>query len=125
VGFGSVALSWLLVYLAPGLWLMYLSRPLMGIGIVRYSVGVALITDRVPYEQRATLLGMTNLTFGAGGLIAPSVGGLLAESLGIQPVFLIAFVVSLAATLLYLATMRRGQPLVAVPAATAGLEGRL
>jgi MFS family permease len=125
LGFGSIALSWLLVYLAPGLWLIYLSRPLVGIGIVRYSVGVALISDRVPYEQRATLLGISNVTFGAGGLIAPSVGGFLAQTMGIQPVFLVAFVVSLLATLLYLRTMQLGQPVMSknVPAATARADG--
>jgi MFS family permease len=123
LGFGSVALSWLFVFLAPGLWLIYISRPLVGIGIVRYSVGVALISDRVPYEQRATLLGLSGMTFGAGGLIAPSVGGYLAQSVGIQPVFLIAFAVSLLATFIYLATMRIGQPAVEIAATTVRLEG--
>lgn len=111
-GFLTSALSWLLVYAAPGLWLMYVARPLMGISIIRYTVGVALISDRVPYEQRATLLGLSNLTFGAGGLIAPSIGGLFAESLGIRQVFLVAFVVQALATLLFVLTMRRGQPVV-------------
>lgn len=109
VGFFADTLSWLLVYLAPSLGWMYLARPLAGMSIIRYSVGVALISDRVPYEQRGTLLGLINLTYGAGGLAAPTLGGLIAEASGIQSVFLVAFAVGTAAGLLFLATLRPGQ----------------
>lgn len=110
LGFFSMTVSWLLIYLAPDLLLIYPARVLAGMSIIRYSVGVALVSDRVPYEQRGTLLGLTNLTVGAGGLVAPTVGGLIAESTGIRPVFLIAFAISAAASVLYVLTMRRWQP---------------
>jgi PPP family 3-phenylpropionic acid transporter len=111
-GFLTTCLSWLLVYGATGLPLVYLARVLSGMGIVRYSVGIALLTDRAPNTYLGTLLSLSSLSFGLGGMIGPILGGLVAETAGVRPVFLLAAVVEVAATVLFMRSLRVPQPVL-------------
>ncbi len=108
-GFTTITFSWLLIYLAPDLPLIFIGLPLAGTSIVRYSVGISLISDRVPYKQRATVMGLINLTFGVGGIIAPTLGGMIAENYSARSTFALAFGIDLFATLLFIAVVRLGK----------------
>lgn len=109
-GFVATALSWLLVFQAVTLTPIYVSRILAGMSIIRYTVGVALISDRIPATDRATLIGMTNLSFGVGGFIGPTLGGVVIERTSTRFVFAVAFVINVIASLLYLLQIGRKQP---------------
>lgn len=106
IGFLTITLSWLFIFLAPDLTLIFIGFPLAGMGIIRYTVGVSMISDRVPYRQRGTLIGMINLSFGIGGVIAPTIGGLMAERLGTRNVFLFAFIIDLIAFIIFTMAFR-------------------
>jgi PPP family 3-phenylpropionic acid transporter len=118
-GFFSITLSWLLISLATDLTLVYIALPLAGMSIIRYSVGVSLISDRVAYKERGTLLGMINLTYGIGGIIAPTLGGFVADNLGTQFAFLLAFGINGLALLLFIIALRLGK-LSSHPSASEG-----
>jgi PPP family 3-phenylpropionic acid transporter len=119
-GFFSITMSWLLIYLAGDLALVYIALPLAGMSIIRYSVGVSLISDRVPYKERGTLLGMINLTYGIGGIIAPTLGGFVADHFGSIFTFLLAFGINGLALLIFIMALRLGKlsPRPSVPEGT-------
>jgi PPP family 3-phenylpropionic acid transporter len=105
-GYLAIAASWLLLYLASDLTLILFVNPLVGLSIVRYSVGVSLISDRAPSGQLGTLLGLFALTSGLGGIIGPTVGGEIAEKFGMRNIFLMAFILGGLACLLYVVIIR-------------------
>lgn len=106
IGFLTITLSWLLIFLAPDLTLVFVGFPLAGMGIIRYTVGVSMISDRVPSRQRGTLIGMINLSFGIGGIFAPTIGGLMAERIGTRYIFLFAFIIDFIAFLIFALAIR-------------------
>ena len=108
-GYLTVTLSWLLIYLAGDLTLVYIALPLAGMGILRYSGGVSLISDRVPYKERGTLLGLINLTYGIGGIIAPTLGGFVADQFGTHKTFLLAFGINALALSLFILALKLGK----------------
>jgi MFS family permease len=108
-GFAAITLSWLLIYLAPDLTLIFIGLPLAGSSIVRYTVGVSFISDRVPNKQRATVMGLINMTFGVGGIIAPTLGGMIAENFGARNTFALALFIGIFATLLFITVVRLGK----------------
>lgn len=109
IGFLTVTLSWLLIYLSGDLTLVYIAFPLAGMGIIRYSVGVSLISDRVRYKERGTLLGLINLTYGIGGIVAPTLGGFVADQFGTQKAFLLAFGINALALSLFIIALKSGK----------------
>ena len=117
LAFTSLTLSWLLAYWATDLRLMYLAFPLAGLSIARYTVGVSLVSDRIPYNQRGTILGLLSLSVGLGGFISPTVGGVIADNFGVRSVFFMAFAVDFLALLLLWVGIRMGR---LAPQASAG-----
>jgi MFS family permease len=107
IGFISTTLTWLLIFIAPSLTLIYIASGLNGVGIIRHSTGVTLIADRVNYNERGTLLGLSYAMFGVAGLVAPSLGGVIAEHFGTQSVFMIAAIFSAIAVAFFWFIMRR------------------
>ena len=107
IGFLAGSFSWLLIFIAQDLLLVYLAVVLNGVAFVRYSVGVALITDRAPENQRATLMSLSNINFGLGGIFGPMIGAAIVARLQIRAVFLVAFCVNALGSLVYLVQVVR------------------
>jgi MFS family permease len=107
IGFITTTLTWLLIFLAPSLTWIYFASALNGVGIIRHSTGVTLIADRVDYNERGTLLGLSYAMYGVAGLIAPTLGGIAAEWIGPRSIFMIAAIFSAAAVVFFVVTMRR------------------
>lgn len=84
------AVVFLIIYFSSDYLGLIFAHSLLGLSIVRYTVGAALITDWFPRNLRGTILGAQAITFGVGGFIAPSLGGVLAEYSGIRLVFIVA-----------------------------------
>jgi MFS family permease len=123
IGFIAPTVTLLLIYLSSNLTLLYPASILNGVGIIRYTVGVATITDRVPYEERGSLLGFYYITYGMGGMIAPFIGGILAERFGVRSTFLLAFIVDVIATVLFILKMGGNRNMLASTTSPALIEG--
>ncbi len=74
---GSVmSFAWL--GLADALWMLFAARALGGVFGANIAVAQAYIADITPPEDRAKGMGMMGAAFGAGFVIGPAIGGLLA-----------------------------------------------
>lgn len=87
-GFGVYVLGSLLCGLAPSVeWLIGL-RALQGIGsAILTSVGLAIVTDVFPANERGRAIGVAGAVLSSGVVIGPTLGGLLVDALGWQWVF--------------------------------------
>ncbi|MBK8215139.1 MAG: TCR/Tet family MFS transporter [Myxococcales bacterium] len=73
------AVDYLLMALAPTLWLLFLGRALSGLtGASAPAVG-AYIADVTPPEKRAQSFGTMGMMFGIGFVVGPMIGGLLGD----------------------------------------------
>jgi MFS family permease len=96
LGAVCTALSALLAYLAVDLALFYPVIVLMGIGNVAYwTIGLALSLDYGEEHERPVYVGMANTLIAPATILAPFLGGLLADSAGYRTTFIVAAVVGL------------------------------
>jgi MFS family permease len=109
LGFITTMITWALIFFAPSLSLIYVASGLNGVGIIRHSAGVTLIADRINYNERGTLMGLSYLMYGVAGLVAPSLGGVAAQRFGTQSVFIIAAIFSGVAVVFFWTVMRKDQ----------------
>ncbi len=79
VSLAGAAISYVVMALAPQLWMLMLGRAVAGLTSANVSVATAYITDITPSEQRARRFGLMGAMFGAGFIIGPVLGGLLGE----------------------------------------------
>jgi DHA1 family tetracycline resistance protein-like MFS transporter len=70
-------LDYLLMALAPSLWLLFLGRLISGVTSASISTAYAYIADVLPPERRAKGFGLLGVAFGLGFVLGPAVGGLL------------------------------------------------
>ena len=75
----GAAINYIVMALAPRLWLLMVGRAVAGLTSANVSVATAYITDITPGEQRARRFGLMGAMFGAGFIIGPVLGGLLGE----------------------------------------------
>ncbi len=75
----GLGLHYLLIALAPSLWVMLLARMLGGITGASFSVANAYASDVTPPEQRAKAFGQIGAVFGVGFICGPMLGGLLGD----------------------------------------------
>jgi DHA1 family tetracycline resistance protein-like MFS transporter len=78
----GTGLDYILMALAPALWVLMVGRVLNGITSASISTASAYIADTMPPETRSAGLGMIGAAFGVGFVIGPAMGGLLG---GIEP----------------------------------------
>lgn len=71
-------LDFVLMALAPGLFLLFVGRLLSGIFAATISTSFAYIADITEPERRAARFGLIGAAFGAGFVIGPALGGFLA-----------------------------------------------
>jgi MFS family permease len=93
------------------LWPVFIIQVLAGVSQARYTLYTVFMSDLVPYERRATAIGLQQLVVGIGMVVAPVLGGLVAEELGVRAIFAVAGLASALATLLFgLTSLSRGDP---------------
>lgn len=74
-----MALDYVLMALASALWVLLLGRVIGGITAATQSTATAYMADISTPQERAARFGLVGAAFGAGFVIGPVVGGLLAE----------------------------------------------
>ncbi|WP_199099857.1 TCR/Tet family MFS transporter [Dyella sp. ASV21] len=73
----GLAINFVLLALAPTLWLLFVARVLLGMTAASFTTANAYIADITPKEKRAAAFGILGSAFGLGFIIGPGVGGFL------------------------------------------------
>ncbi|MCK9538980.1 TCR/Tet family MFS transporter [Dokdonella sp.] len=73
----GLGLDFLVMALAPVLWLLFVGRIASGICAASFSTANAYIADVTPKERRAGAYGMLGAAFGIGFIVGPALGGAL------------------------------------------------
>ena len=73
----GLGLDYLIMALAPALWVLFVGRVLAGIFSATVSTAQAYIADITPPEKRAAAFGMLGAAFGLGFVLGPALGGVL------------------------------------------------
>lgn len=91
---------WTLVGWAPSPEWLVLAQLLWGMAFSGFTLSMALITDLAEESVRTTAIGIINFCWGIGNVLGPSLGGYLADHLGLPIVFRVGALFSLAAGVL-------------------------
>jgi len=75
----GASVNYLLMAIAPSLWMLFLARAIAGLSSANVSVANAYITDVTPEDKRARRFGLMNAMFGLGFIIGPILGGALGD----------------------------------------------
>jgi MFS transporter, DHA1 family, tetracycline resistance protein len=75
----GLGIHYILIAIAPSLWVMLLARLLGGITGASFSVANAYLADVSPPEERAKSFGRIGAAFGLGFICGPPLGGVLGE----------------------------------------------
>ena len=75
----GLGLDYILMALAPSLWVLFIGRVISGITAASFSVASAYVADVTPPAKRAAAFGMVGAAFGVGFMFGPAIGGLLGE----------------------------------------------
>lgn len=73
----GLGIDFIVMALAPVLWVLFLGRAVSGMCAASFSTANAYIADITPREKRAATFGMLGAAFGIGFIIGPALGGLL------------------------------------------------
>lgn len=87
-------LDFLLIALAPSLWVIFIARLLGGITGAGFTVASAYVADVTAPEKRTQGMGMIGAMFGVGFIVGPMIGGFLGEY-GVRVPFYAAALVAL------------------------------
>ncbi|MFC7100555.1 MFS transporter [Nonomuraea rubra] len=88
LGLATYTLAALLAGLAPNAWVIVVMRALQAVGgAMLLTNSAALISDAFPRERLGEGMGVYVASFSIAGLVGPTLGGVLAESLGWRWVF--------------------------------------
>jgi DHA1 family tetracycline resistance protein-like MFS transporter len=79
VSLAGAAIDYVVMAVAPELWMLLLGRAIAGLTSANISVATAYITDITPEDKRARRFGLFNAMFGAGFIVGPMLGGLLGD----------------------------------------------
>lgn len=79
VSLAALAVDYVIMALAPTLWLLFVGRLLAGIAGATYSTATAYIDDVTPRAQRSAAFGLVGAGFGVGFVLGPALGGLMGE----------------------------------------------
>lgn len=79
VSLAGAAIDYVIMALAPHLWLLVLGRAISGITSANMAVATAYITDITTEEERAQRFGLFHAMFGVGFIIGPVIGGILGD----------------------------------------------
>jgi MFS transporter, DHA1 family, tetracycline resistance protein len=73
----GLSINFVLLAIAPTLWMLLVARVLLGITAASFTTANAYIADITPKEKRAAAYGVLGSAFGVGFIIGPGVGGFL------------------------------------------------
>jgi MFS transporter, DHA1 family, tetracycline resistance protein len=73
----GLGIDFIVMALAPVLWLLFVGRAVSGVCAASFSTANAYIADIVPKEKRAAAFGTLGAAFGIGFIIGPALGGFL------------------------------------------------
>ena len=73
----GLGIDFIVMALAPTLWLLFLGRCISGICAASFSTANAYIADITPREKRAAAFGFLGAAFGIGFIVGPALGGFL------------------------------------------------
>lgn len=79
ISLAGAAVNYVVMAVAPSLWLLLLGRAIAGLTSANISVATAYITDITPEDRRAKRFGLFNAMFGAGFILGPVLGGILGD----------------------------------------------
>ncbi|WDQ98662.1 Tet(A)/Tet(B)/Tet(C) family tetracycline efflux MFS transporter [Devosia sp. J2-20] len=79
VSLAGAALDYLVMAVAPELWMLVLGRAISGMTGANMAVATAYITDISSEEERAKRFGLFHAMFGIGFIIGPVLGGVLGD----------------------------------------------
>lgn len=74
-----LGVDYLVMAMAPSLWVLFVGRILAGIAGATYSTANAYIADVTPREGRAAAFGLVGAGFGVGFVLGPVIGGIMGE----------------------------------------------
>ncbi len=93
ISLGVIAIDYLVMALAGTIWLLLVTRIVGGIAAATQATATAYIADISTPEQKAARFGLVGAAFGAGFVLGPAIGGLLA-GFGTRAPFLAAAVLA-------------------------------
>src|SRR6185437_1798666 len=73
----GLGIDFIVMALAPVLWLLFVGRAISGVCAASFSTANAYIADITPREKRATAYGMLGGAFAMGFIVGPALGGFL------------------------------------------------
>lgn len=79
VAIAGFAIDYIVMGLAPVLWVLFIGRALSGMFGATYSTAGAYIADITPPEERGGRFGLIGAAFGLGFIIGPAIGGFLGD----------------------------------------------
>ncbi|MEM9584092.1 MAG: TCR/Tet family MFS transporter [Pseudomonadota bacterium] len=79
ISLGAMAFDYVLMALAGSMWLLIVGRIIGGVTAATHSTAAAFMADISPREKKAQNFGLISAAFGAGFVLGPVIGGLLAE----------------------------------------------
>jgi MFS transporter, DHA1 family, tetracycline resistance protein len=74
----GLGLDYIIMALAPSLWVLLAGRLLAGMTAASFSTAFAYVADVTSFEKRAAEFGKIGAAFGLGFIVGPAAGGLLA-----------------------------------------------
>lgn len=79
VSLAGAAIDYLIMALAPHLWMLVIGRAIAGVTSANMAVATAYITDITTEDERAQRFGLFHAMFGVGFIIGPVLGGVLGD----------------------------------------------
>ena len=73
----GLGIDFIVMALAPVLWLLFVGRAVSGVCAASFSTANAYIADVTPKEKRAAAFGFLGAAFGIGFIVGPALGGFL------------------------------------------------
>ncbi|HSP21005.1 MAG TPA: MFS transporter [Planococcus sp. (in: firmicutes)] len=117
-GLLGLTISMFVFYLSNGIWVLYLSRVIGGIGAAMLIPAIfAYIADITTLDQRAKGTSLVSAAMSLGIVVGPGIGGFLADY-SLKLPFLVSALVSLAAVLFSVALLKEQDAIDADPATT-------
>lgn len=79
ISLATLGVDYIVMALAPNLWILFIGRVIAGIAGATYATATAYLADVTPKEKRAAAFGLVGAGFGVGFILGPALGGLMAE----------------------------------------------